>query len=107
MKLGEKLETGTVEKTGTKNSKFSITGTFTGARTLNPEKTGTFPETGTVSTVPDFVNTWTHANPFRHMCVHVLSRGVMWHHAESFTIMQAKPYYKLKNEEMEIQKSVT
>ena len=47
MKLGEKLETGTLEKTGTKNSKFSITGTFTGTGTLNPEKTGTFPETGT------------------------------------------------------------
>ena len=47
MKLSEKLETGTLEKTGTKNSKFSITGTFTGTGTLNPEKTGTFPETGT------------------------------------------------------------
>ena len=71
MKLGEKLETGTLEKTGTKNSKFSITGTFTGTRTLNPEKTGTFPETGTVSTVPDFVNTWTHVNPFEPIQAHV------------------------------------
>ena len=46
MNLDEKPETGRHEKTGTRNSQFSKTGTFIGTGNLIPEKTGTFPETG-------------------------------------------------------------